>query len=78
VAISQFFGSECILVCVDYVSKWDEVIPTITNETRVVIRFKWENNFAHYGIPRAIISDQRTHFDNSSLDALLKRYSIIH
>ena len=29
-------------------------------------------------MPRAIISDQRTHFNNRSFDALLKRYSIVH
>jgi len=29
-------------------------------------------------MPRAIISDQGTHFNNWSFDALLKRYSIIH
>ena len=36
-----------------------------------------ENIFARYGMPKAIISDQGTHFDNRSFDALLKRYSIL-
>jgi len=29
-------------------------------------------------MPRVIISDQGTHFDNRSFDALLKKYSIVH
>ena len=34
-----FGGKECILVAVDYVSKWVEAIPTRTNDHREVLRF---------------------------------------
>jgi len=55
------FGNEYILLCVDYVSKWVEAIPIRTNESRVVVKFLWENIFARkYGMRRLIISDQRT------------------
>jgi len=64
--------------CVDYVSKWVDVIPTRTNESRVVVKFLRDNIFARYGMPHLIISDQGTHFDNRSFDPLLKRYSILH
>jgi len=60
------------------VSKWVEAIPARTNESRVVVKFLRENIFVRYGMPHLIISDQGTHFDNRSFDALLKRYSIIH
>jgi len=62
----------------DYLSKWADAIPTRTNEFKVVVRFLRENNFANYRILRAIVTDQRTHFDNRTFDALLKRYSILH
>jgi len=75
---SNSFGNEYILLCVDYVSKWVEAISTRTNESRVVVKFLRENIFARCGMPCLIISDQGTHFDNRSSDALLKRYSIIH
>jgi len=58
------FGNVYILLAVDYVSKWVEVIPTRTNEARVVIKFLRENIFSKYGIPHAIISDQANHFNN--------------
>ena len=74
----NLFGHEYILLCVDYVSKWIEAIPARTNESRVVVKFLRENIFARYGMPRLIIRDQGTHFDNRSFDALLKRYFIIH
>ena len=64
---------EYILLAVDYVSKWVEAVPTRTTEARVVVRFLRENIFSRYGMPRAIISDQGTHFDNRSFDALLKK-----
>ena len=72
------FGNEYILLAVDYVSKWVEAIPSRTNDTRVVVKFLRENIFARFGMPRALISDQGTHFNNRSCVALLRRYSIVH
>ena len=43
------FGSEYILLCVDYMSKWFKAIPTMTNATRVVIRSLQKNVFAAIG-----------------------------
>ena len=72
------FGIKYILLAVDYVSKWVEAIPSRTNEAKVFVKFFRENIFARFGMPRAIISDQGTHFNNKSFDALQKRYSIVH
>jgi len=72
------FEHEYILLCVDYMSKWVEAIPIRINESRVVVKFLRENIFTRYGMPRLILSDHGTNFDNRSFDALLKRYSIIH
>jgi len=72
------FRNEYILSAVDYVSKWVEAIPSQTNEAKVVVKFLRENIFARFGMPRAIISDQGTHFNSRSFNALLRRYSIVH
>jgi len=58
------FGNEYILLAVDYVSKWVEAIPSRTNDTKVVVKFLRENISARFGMPRAIISNQGTHFNN--------------
>ncbi|XP_063946014.1 uncharacterized protein LOC135151482 [Daucus carota subsp. sativus] len=63
---------------VDYVSKWVEAIPTRSNDNKVVLRFLKENIFSRFGTPRAIISDQGTHFKNRQFESLLKKYSITH
>jgi len=46
--IPNSFRNEYILLCVNYVSKWVEVIPIRTNKSRVVKRFLGENIFARY------------------------------
>ena len=58
------FGNMYILLVVDYMSDWVEAIPTRMNDANVVVKFLRENIFYRYGMPRAIISDQGTRFNN--------------
>ncbi|RVX04797.1 Transposon Ty3-I Gag-Pol polyprotein [Vitis vinifera] len=72
------FGHSYILVGVDYVSKWVEAIPCRTNDHKVVLKFLKENIFSRFGVPKAIISDEATHFCNKPFEALLAKYGIKH
>ena len=56
------FGFVYILLAVDDVSKWVEAKATRTNDAKVVVDFVRSNLFCRFGVPRAIISDQGTHF----------------
>jgi hypothetical protein len=67
-----------ILVAVDYVSKWVEAIPTRTNSSKEVVKFLRGNIFSRYGTPRAIISDNGTHFCNRTFEALVHKYGVTH
>ena len=71
-------GFSYILLPVDYVSKWVEVIATRTNDAQVVMSFVRSNILCRFGIPRAIISDQGTHFCNKLLENMLKKYGVTH
>jgi len=71
------FENKYILLAVDHMSKWVEAASTRTTEARVVVKFLRENICSKYNMPRAIVSDQGTYFDNRSSDVLLKKYSII-
>ena len=51
------YGNQFILVAIDYVSKWDEAVPTRTNDNQVVIKFL-RDIISRFGAPRAIISDK--------------------
>nr|KYP53421.1 Pol polyprotein [Cajanus cajan] len=72
------FGFSYIFLSFDYVSKWVEAKATKTNDARVVVDFVKSNIFCRFGVPRAIISDQGTHFCNRSMQALLKKYRVIN
>ncbi|XP_059630055.1 uncharacterized protein LOC132273035, partial [Cornus florida] len=63
---------------VDYVSKWVEACATKTNDHSVVIQFIKSNIFAHFGMPRAIISDGGKHFCNQFLRHIFLKYSVTH
>ena len=67
-----------ILLSVDYVSKWVEVIPKRTNDHKVVLKFIKEHIISRFGVPCAIISDGGLHFCNRSFENLLKNYGVTH
>ncbi|XP_073137361.1 uncharacterized protein [Henckelia pumila] len=75
-SVIKFCHSEALAV--DYVSKWIEAIACRTNDHKVVIKFLKENIFSRFGIPRAIISDGKSHFINKSFSSLLRKYGITH
>ena len=65
-----------ILLAVDYVSKWVEAIPTRTNDAKVVAQFLRSNIFSCFGTPRALITDNGTHFCNKVMDKVLQKYGV--
>ena len=67
-----------ILLAVDYVSKWVEAIPTRTNDAKVVAQFLCSNIFSRFGTPRALITDNGTHFCNKVIDKVFQKYGVRH
>ena len=72
------YGHKYILLAVNYVSKWVEAIPTITCDAKVVLRFIKSNIFSRFGNPRAVISDEGSHFCNKLFASLLAKYEVKH
>nr|GEY94882.1 reverse transcriptase domain-containing protein [Tanacetum cinerariifolium] len=70
-------GNKYILIAVDYLSKWVEAKALLTNDARVVCKFM-KNLFARFGFPRAIISDQETHFCNDQFRKVMLKYGVTH
>ncbi|GJR91871.1 reverse transcriptase domain-containing protein [Tanacetum coccineum] len=66
-------GNKYILVAVDYLSKWVKAKALPTNDARVVCKFL-KSLFAHFGTPRAIISDRATHFCNDQFAKVMRKY----
>ena len=72
------FGNLYILVAVDYMSKWTKVVACKTNDNKVTVKFLKKNILSRFGAPRAIISDNGTHFCNRFFEVLMRKYSITH
>ncbi|XP_070032666.1 uncharacterized protein [Nicotiana tomentosiformis] len=66
------------LLAVDYVSKWVEAAALSNNEARSVVAFLKKNIFTRFGTPRAIKSDEGSHFCNKAFDTLLGKYGVTH
>ncbi|KAJ9563430.1 hypothetical protein OSB04_008590 [Centaurea solstitialis] len=67
-----------ILVAVDYVSKWVEAMACHSNDAKTVIKFLQKQIFSRFGTPRALISDEGTHFINKMLEDVLEKYDVRH
>ncbi|RDX77364.1 gag-pol, partial [Mucuna pruriens] len=71
-------GYSYIFLAVDYVSRWVETITTKTNDAKVVVDFLISNIFCQLGVPKALISNQGSHFCNRAMSSLLHKYGVIH
>ena len=76
----QPFGNVYILVVVDHVSKQVEAAALPKNNAKAIANFvqKISYIFLRFGTPRAIISDEGTHFCNKIFAAALAKYGIKH
>ncbi|RDX75341.1 pol, partial [Mucuna pruriens] len=71
-------GYSYILLAVDYVSRWVDVIATKTNDAKVVVDFLMSNIFCQFGVPKTLISDQGNHLCNRAMSYLLNKYGVVH
>ena len=65
-----------ILLAVDYVSKWVEAKPTETDDSHD--DFVISHIFCRFGVPKAFISDEGSHFYYENMEALLEKYGVTH
>ncbi|XP_074306037.1 uncharacterized protein LOC141641265 [Silene latifolia] len=77
-AITADTPNQYILVTVDYVSKWVEVIATPTYDAKAVVKIFQKIIFPRFKVPRVVISDGGKHFNERHLNSLLNKYGVIH
>ena len=65
-------------MAVDYVSKWIEAIGYAKDDRLTITKFLKSNIFMRFGVPKAIISDQGTHFCNRLMEKVLRKYGVFH
>ena len=72
------FGKLYILLFVDYVLKWVEVVSTEKNDAKIVVQFIHRNILTQFGAPQCILSDEGSHLCNRVFASLLEKYNVQH
>ncbi|GKT25866.1 Transposon Tf2-6 polyprotein [Aduncisulcus paluster] len=70
-------GHKYIIVIVDAFTRWCELLPTKTAESREVVDFLFYNIIARYGVPKEIISDSGRQYSNYLSDHLYDTFGIV-
>ena len=55
-----------------------EAVARATNDSKAVVQFLKKNIFTCFGTPRALISDEGTHFVSKQFEQILKKYGVNH
>ena len=55
-------GHGYIIVAIDYFTKWAEAMPTYVEDGKIVVLFLFNHINAIFGIPRAIVTNHKSHF----------------
>ena len=48
------------------------------DDVRTIVDFIKSHIFCKFGVPKAIISDQGTHFSNKQIETFLRKYGVLH
>lgn len=59
------FSNEYIIIAIEFVSKWVEVVVVQKDDTKIVIKFLKKNIFPRFGVLHVSISDMGTYFCNA-------------
>ena len=63
-------GHKYIIVVVDYLTKWEEAMPTFKAEGEKIAYFVFNQIITRFGIPKDIVTNHASHFQNSMMTEL--------
>ena len=64
-------GCKYIIIVIDYFTKWVEAMPTFSNDRETMNLFMFNQVIAKFEVPREIITNHGTHFQQSMMMKLL-------
>ena len=71
-------GHHYIIVAVDYFTKWAEAMPTRLNNGETSTLFIFNHVIARFGVPKELVSDHGSHFQNKMVDELEAKLGFRH
>jgi transposase InsO family protein len=66
-------GHHYIIVVIDYFTKWVEAMPTFSNDGETTTLFIFNQVIARFGVPREIVTDHGSHFQNHMMSELVSK-----
>lgn len=67
---SSAVNHKYIIMAVDYFTKWVEAMPTYKNDSEATTLFLFNQVISRFGIPREILTDHGSHFQNQLMTKL--------
>ena len=71
-------GHGYIIVAVDYSTKWAEAMPTYAEDSKTAILLLFNHIISRFGIPRVIVTDHGSHFENKMMAELSVKLGFHH
>ena len=71
-------GHGYIIMAMEYFRKWAEAIPTYAEDGKTAALFLFNHIIARFEIPRAIVTDHGSHFQNKMMEELRAKLGFIH
>ena len=71
-------GHGYIIVVVDYITKWAEAMPTYVKDGKAAALFLFNHIITRFGIPRAIVTDHGSNFQNKIMAEFSVKFGFHH
>jgi hypothetical protein len=75
---SKRTGARYIITATEYLTRWAKVAPVKDYNAETTAHFLFEQVTTRFGFPRVLMSDQGTHFINSTICAMLEEFEVHH
>jgi hypothetical protein len=75
---SKRTGERYIITMTKYLTIWVESAPLKHCSAETAAHFLFEQEMTRFGCPRVLMSDQGTHFINSTIHVILEEFEVHH
>ena len=71
-------GHGYIIMAMEYFTKWAEAMPTYAKDEKITALFLFNHIIARFGIPRSIVIDHGSNFQNKMMAELSAKLGFRH